>query len=227
MVPPDCQILRKRVRRAANFLSRNPFASRARDEYISASRRYRKFIKKAKRTYRENTMQKLVNSIDKQELWSVLSELRGKKSGAPIAMSDLESHFDKLLNNAPKIIPEGKINELKTKLLEFLNVSQCDNSDINTGGYNCEFLNKVVKSLKNGKSAFLDGATNEVLKHSLPQISDVFVKFFNHIESAGEFPEQWKSSFLVPLHKKGPKGDRTTIGGLLLGATLVNFIQNV
>ena len=108
----DCQTLRARARRAANFLSRNPFNPTARDEYRSACNKYRKCLKKAKKTHRDLTMHNLNNSIDRKELWSILAELRSKKATTPIPMHDLEIHFNKLLNNAPKKIPENKIEQL-------------------------------------------------------------------------------------------------------------------
>ena len=165
-------------------------------------------------------MDKLVNSFDKKELWSILTELRGKKSGAPISMNDLETHFSTLLNNSPKNIPDRKIELLKAKLLEFLNQPE---DNLKSGGYTRDFLIKMSKSLKNGKSAFLDGAINEVLKHSMSGLGDIFVKFFNHIEFSATFPNQWKSSFLVPLHKKGSRGDPDNYRGLACGSNIGKF----
>ena len=126
-------------------------------------------------------MSTLVNSVDKKELWSVLSELRNKKSATPLSMSDLETHFSKLLNTAPKNIADSKMVQLKSDLLEFINATLDSNSDLLPGTYNSDFLIKVAKTLKNGKSAFLDGATNEVLKHSMVELSTVYSKLLNPI----------------------------------------------
>ena len=168
-------------------------------------------------------MDKLVSSVDRHELWSLLSELRGKKTGTPISMVDLQMHFDKLLNNAPKNIPESQLELLKTKSLEFLNNPQQSDTDLSIGGYSTDFLKKMTKSLKNGKSAFLDGATNEILKHAMSELANIFSKFFNHIESSSEFPEQWKTSFLVPLHKKGSRDDPDNYRGLAVGSNIGKF----
>ena len=138
-------------------------------------------------------------------------------------MSDLETHFSKLLNTAPKNIADSKMAQLKSDLLEFINATLDSNSDLLPGTYNSDFLIKIAKTLKNGKSAFLDGATNEVLKHSMFELSTVYSILFNHIELSGEFPEQWKSSFLVPLHKKGSRGDPDNYRGLAVGSNIGKF----
>ena len=100
-------------------------------------------------------------------------------------MSDLEIHFSTLLNTAPKSIPNNKMEKLKSDLLEFINATLDSNSDLLPGTYNSDFLIKIAKTLKNGKSAFLDGATNEVLKHAMPELATIYTKFFNHIELSG------------------------------------------
>lgn len=219
----DCQMIRKRLRRAANFLSRNPFMPQARDEYRTVLRQYRRCIKKAKRSHRENTMNRLVNSVDKQELWSILSELRGKKAETPITLDELETHFAKILNNSPKGIPDERIKWLQTKTQEFISEPCHNETELIAGNYSADFLKKMSRSLKNGKSAFLDGATNEVLKLAMPKLASILSKFFNHIELSAEYPEQWKTSFLVPLHKKGGRGDPDNYRGLAVGSNLGKF----
>ena len=47
-----------------------------------------------------------------------------------------------------------------------------------------------------------------------------FIKFFNHIEYSTFFPSAWKSSFLVPLHKKGSQGDPDNYRGLAVGSNI-------
>ena len=79
------------------------------------------------------------------------------------------------------------------------------------------------KTLKNGKSAFTDGAINEIIKHSLPSLAPIFSKYFNIIETSGIFPTAWKTSFLVPLHKKGPTDIPDNYRGLAVGSNLGKF----
>ena len=219
---PDLQSLRKRVRRAANYLHRNPFNTQAREEAFSLNRQYRRLLKRTKKLHLAANLNKLIESVDKSEMWTILSEIRGKnKSGSPIPMKDLHTHFDFLLNNPPKNVVESKIKLLETKVNEFLKNKQTEGSNtLPVGGYTTDYIKKMVRTLKYGKSAFLDGALNEVLKHSIHEISPLLTKFFNHIEKSTFFPNAWKSSFLVPLHKKGSRGDPDNYRGLAVGSNI-------
>ena len=218
---PDLLSLRKRVRRAANYFNRNPFNTQARESVFSLNKQYRKLLKKTKKLHQTANINKLIMSVDSSEMWSILSEIRGKKTVAPIPMKDLYTHFNELLNNPPRNVSERKIKVLESKVKEFLNSKSSNgapNKDfLPVGGYTPESTKKIIKSLKNGKSAFLDGAINEVLKHSIREMSPVFSKFFNHIEVSATFPSVWKSNFLVPLHKKGSQGDPDNYRGLAVG----------
>ena len=221
---PSCQLIRERVRRAANFLSRNPFNRQARDEYFIAKRSYVRLIKKSKKQYKENSVLKLLNSVDKQELWSLLSEMRGKSSDTPITMSELYTHFNEVLNTPQKEIPENILNFLKNKVTQFVNEPVTQKIDgLKMGEYTPNSLVKIAKSLKNEKSAFIDGTINEVIKHSISNTSQIFCKLFNLIETSSEFPTSWKSSFLVPLHKKGSAGDPNNYRGLAVGSNTSKF----
>ena len=215
---PDLSSLRKQLRRAANHLHRHPFDRKSSDEVFSIGKKYKKLLKKTKKLHLENNMKKLINSVDRQEMWGILSDIKGKKSSAPIPMHVLYDHFKSVLNNAPRNVLESKIQTLATKIEDFKkSKSPPEDKRLTEGGYTPEHVNKIVKTLKNGKSSFIDGSINEVIKHSISSTSSLLTKLFNHIERSATYPKSWKSSFLVPLHKKGSQGDANNYRGLALG----------
>ena len=213
---PDLQSLRKRVRRAANYFHRNPFSVRAREEVFSLNRQYKKLLKRTKKQHMNSNLNKLINCMDRNEMWPLLSELRGQKAKSSIPMKDLHQHFNNILNNPPINVLESKIKFLEGKVQEYLNSSNTENC-LPEGGYSCDFIKKTAKTLKNGKSSFLDGSINEVLKYSINDTAPIFAKLFNQIESSASFPSSWKCSFLVPLHKKGNRSDPENYRGLAVG----------
>lgn len=220
---PDCVSLRKKLRRAANHLHRHPFNPQSSEEVFSLNRQYNKLLKKSKRQYLDLNMKKLIHSVDKQEMWSILSEIRGKKPGAPVPMKDLHDHFKAVLNNSPKNVIESKLKLLEKKVSDFTKsrpTASTGGDTLMEGGYTLDFVAKIAKTLKNGKASFLDGSINEVIKHSIPSTSPILVKLFNHIELSSIFPTSWKSSFLVPLHKKGSQGDPDNYRGLAVGSNI-------
>ena len=219
---PDCESLRKRVRRAGNYLNRHPFNRQAREDYFVAKRQYNRKIKQTKKTARELGISNLIKSLDKREMWSQLAELRGgKKSNTPIEMDEIHNHFKKVLNS-PKNLPKEKLDLIQEKLGNYLNDRLPPTSSL-VKGYEEEFVIKMGKTLKNGKSAFTDGIINEIIKHSISDMSPIYCKLFNHIEISAEFPYPWKSSFLVPLHKKGPADLPDNYRGLAVGSNLCKF----
>ena len=219
---PDCESLRKRVRRAGNYLNRHPFDTQAREDYFVARRQYNRKVKQTKKAAREEGLANLISSLDKREMWSLLTELRGgKKSNTPIELDELHDHFKKILNS-PKNLPKEKLDLIKNKLANYLNDTLPQGSALSSE-YTPDFIIKLGKTLKNGKSAFTDGAVNEVIKHSISYMSPVYCKLFNHIETCAEFPTAWKSSFLVPLHKKGPANLADNYRGLAVGSNLGKF----
>ena len=213
---PDLQSLRKRVRRAANYFHRNPFNVGAREEVFSLNKQYKRLLKRTKKQHMTSNLKKLISSIDKSEMWTILSELRGKKPTTSIPMKDLYQHFNTILNNPPINVLDSKIKLLESNISDYLKNNQSGNS-LPEAGYTPDSIAKMAKTLKNGKSAFLDGSINEVLKYSIHNTAPIFAKLFNHIESSASFPSAWKCSFLVPLHKKGSHSDPENYRGLAVG----------
>ena len=64
---PDCETLRKRVRRAGNYLNSHPFDRQSREEYFVAKRQYNRKIKQTKKAAREKSLTNLINSLDKRD----------------------------------------------------------------------------------------------------------------------------------------------------------------
>ena len=97
-------------------------------------------------------------------------------------MQDLHDHFKSVLNNAPKNVAESKLRALEEKVNEFTKSKLPPDNLATPGGYSPDIVEKVVKTLKNGKSSFSDGSINEVIKNSISSTSSILSKLFNHIE---------------------------------------------
>ena len=69
-------------------------------------------------------------------------------------------------------------------------------------------VNKLLKNLKNTRSTAVDELDNYCVKIS----ADIITRPLHHIISLSilqqKFPESWKYSKLIPLHKKGSKLER-------------------
>jgi hypothetical protein len=64
-------------------------------------------------------------------------------------------------------------------------------------------VEKIIKSLKNGKSPGLDGVSSNMLKIIYPAILDVLTFLINLSFETVIFPEKLKNAVVIPIHKSG------------------------
>ena len=63
-------------------------------------------------------------------------------------------------------------------------------------------VKKILKSLNVNKATGPDGISNFLLKNTADVLAKPLCKFFNYFLEAGVFPSDWKTSNVVPVHKK-------------------------
>ena len=68
-------------------------------------------------------------------------------------------------------------------------------------------LSKIIRSLKNKKSAGYDGLNSEIVKIFLPVICDYLCNVFNTCFEKGYFPLPFKKAKVILLHNEGSKSD--------------------
>ena len=94
-----------------------------------------------------------------------------------------------------------------------------------------EGIIKIIRKLKNGKSAADDCISNEMLKKRMAfQYSTTdkpLEKLFNFIFENGKFPNIWNESLLVPLHKKGNKIDPSNYRCISISSNLGKVFNRV
>ena len=63
-------------------------------------------------------------------------------------------------------------------------------------------VRKILKSLDVNKATGPDGISNFLLKNTADVLAKPPCKLFNYSLEAGVFPSDWKTSNVVPVHKK-------------------------
>ena len=81
-----------------------------------------------------------------------------------------------------------------------------------------EEIDKVIKKLKNKKTARLDGIRNEMVKTSSRFIRYPLEKLFNLILQSGIFPTSWSNGIITALHKSGNKNDPSNYRGICISS---------
>lgn len=68
----------------------------------------------------------------------------------------------------------------------------------------CE-VEKAIRSQKTEKSPGPDKITNELMRGTLEELTQILTTIFNEILLSGHIPEQWTKSHIILIHKKGDK----------------------
>ena len=64
-------------------------------------------------------------------------------------------------------------------------------------------LEDALHQLKEGKSSGEDQIDNAMLKHLPPVSKQYLLDFFNRLWTEGSFPQDWKTSIILPILKSG------------------------
>ena len=76
------------------------------------------------------------------------------------------------------------------------------------------------KTLKSGKSFYLDDISNESLKSGYETLKRPLKHLFNIIYQKGSFPDMWRDGFIVPIHKKNDILDVNNYRGIIISSCI-------
>ena len=150
--------------------------------------------------------------------WKLLENKAKPVKENNIPLENFKQHFQTLnqvfreipVDFDPSVILEPDVGALETPDLEELN-RQFTKSDIE----------KLIKKLKNGKSAGCDNILNEFLKNSPETVIETITNLFNLVLKTGVVPSNWCVGVIIPLFKN--KGSINNVDNYK-GITLLSVI---
>jgi hypothetical protein len=162
--------------------------------------------------------EKAAGKGDSKTLYRILKDLSGKMSpkvpingadGKPLKSQEEQAkrwkeHFQTVLN-----CPEPDI-------LHDFSGDSINDLGIDTSAITKDEVAKVIKKLKNGKSAGVDGIQAELLKYGGDKLANRLTKLCNHIWEKREVPRDWQDGIIIPLPKKGDLKDCNNWRGITL-----------
>ena len=87
----------------------------------------------------------------------------------------------------------------------------------------------MIKKLKVGKAAGIDGVIAELLKNLDDHTLNIITKVVNKIFDSAEFPDEWAVGIIVTIFKEGEKNDLNNYRGITLlsivGKLLVGMLN--
>ena len=187
----------------------SPFNVQFQQQYLNCCRRYKKLLRRKKQTYRDNLVDKLVKMAEQSpsDFWKTLESLKNiddngtNNNNSNIPSDEWYEHFKSVGSR------EIQLNQERQDIIHNLIKSESnlssDSHDTLDKPITINEVKRIVKKLKNGKSAGNDMVINEMLKFSLELLVPAIAKLFNIVLKSGIFPSKWNTTFQVPLYKKG------------------------
>ncbi|GBP13562.1 LINE-1 retrotransposable element ORF2 protein [Eumeta japonica] len=139
---------------------------------------------------------------------------------APKELRESNQWIPKLKNNQKNVTGRKNINRIATKFYRNLYSNQDTTTYVSreTLNYNLLLVNpepdilpsetrKAILSQKLDKAPGPDKITNELLRGTVKELVPILTKIFNGILRSGQVPEQWETSHIILIHKKGQKDD--------------------
>ena len=144
--------------------------------------------------------------------WDLVNEVTQRKKAncglieggsAVERLKNWENHFVKLLGQPPEVPDEDIVIRTINPPL-----------DINIDPFTDSELNLARKQIKEGKAFGEDGISPEVMKRV--DLNDIVLKFCNDALDGGDLPDQWKTSLIIPVPKKGDLTKTDSYRGIAL-----------
>ena len=83
--------------------------------------------------------------------------------------------------------------------------------------------------MKCQKSSGPDQILNEMIKYGSEKLLVAINKLFNLVLNSGRFPDKWKESYIITIHKSGDNNDPSNyrVQGISLSSTLGKLLSAI
>lgn len=232
-----CRRIKKRNELYSKIKSR-PINDNFRQYFVRFRNKLKKDINYAKISYYSKKF--TLCSGNSKQIWNTVNEISGQKNcsqnfslninGAIIKESKtVANEFNKyFLTVVREIVEDHSISDNFSQLA-YKNTfpDHHEQNSILLGPVLNEDVEKVIKSLKHGKSPGSDGISSTIIKHIYPAIVDVIAYLINLSFETGVFPDKLKNAVVVPIHKKGPANLFSNFRPISLLSTLSKLFEKI
>ena len=185
----DC---RKRRRELRNLGKKALKDEQCRQSFLEAKRLYKQLIRNKKRTFQTQAIKSLENlrRNDSRGFWQTIKPRRRVRTGAIFPKGEWFNYFQRVVGIGNQF--ESRHTHDAEGTIEVMEL----NRPIDTNE-----IRGAIGKLKTGKAAGSDGIPVEFLKCGGEPLSTGLKLIFNAILMSGTFPNEWKSSIIVPIPK--------------------------
>ena len=202
----QCKMERRKVRSAFKSMKRNPNPTTVMI--------YRRRLAKKVRTYRQAKekswsayISTLTAKTPSSKIWQKIRKLSGKYTPRPYPSLKQDQTTITSHKEVANIFVDhyARISTAKEKHRIPQNVQPDGNSndmEINQN-FSMRELEEALRQLEEGKSPGEDQIHNAMLKQLPPITKQYLLDFFNRLWTEGSFPQDWKTSIILPILKSG------------------------
>lgn len=183
-----------------------------REKYIEEKSKLKVFLERKQEKWKEEEESELKDLKNESEVWRYINKRRrgNERIRNNIGKEDWKKHFMKLLNGAE--IKEREEPERKDETIK--EGGKEDRRD------DMEFIEedvgRAIERLKNKKVPGIDGISIEAWRYGGAAIRKGLTELLRRIWNRDNLSEDWKTSVILPLYKKGDQEKTENYRGISL-----------
>ena len=162
---------------------------------------------------------------DPKAYWKLLEDLKSDDSvraEPQISSDEWTDHFSSLNEIKHKFMTRA--DEISNLLEQKENVKEFNELDFKITP---DELHAATVSLKNNKAVGFDSISNEMLKAGYGALRKSLLKLFNCILCNGDYPTEWKSAYITPVHKGGSPDDPNNYRGISILSCIAKLFNTI
>ncbi len=222
----DLRVLRNSIRSWRRKVAANPFSADIRTTYQSKCRLFKQQMKSKQRKFKDELVTKLgtLAQNDPKSFWKTLKHMQDDDQpnlSDSVQPEDWQSHFETLGATGGGTADTGSDDTNLLNELSGLEECRYENSQTTLDApITIREIKNILKNLKCNKAHGDDLITNEMLKYGASVLLPAMAKLFNLVLESGVFPNEWNTSFQVPIYKKGDPTDCNNYRGISITSCL-------
>ncbi|XP_059224641.1 uncharacterized protein LOC131997617 [Stomoxys calcitrans] len=187
-----------------------------RQAYLSAKKRYKDICEVSKRMYYANISEKLNNTSNAKEWWSLVRELNGQdfRISHTLSAEILRTHFMELLRQEQ--------SSLRVHYAPALIVNDILDKDITL-----EEIKYTLAKTKPNKAPGEDRIPYEFYSNATDEFLTQLAAIFNKIYTEGKIEEEFQKTVIFPIHKKGRLDDASNYRGISFMNSVAKIFMGV
>ena len=222
--------LKKTVADLGKKMRQHPYNVQIRSSFFKYSMDLKKMVKRKKYLFKKEIFDKLLNwqEKDPKKYWELVNSLKydnnRNKNNIELSLDfdTFKKHFQ-TQGNPSKVNEEFSL-KIENDLSDYINI--LNENEVTDKPFSIKEIKECIKNLGMGKSTGPDLIPNEVIKYSSIITINLITKLFNLILESGNYPTNWRKSFIILIYKAGDNLDLNNYRGISLQNCLAKLFSS-